>query len=54
VYTLPTLLEHYKAGIRRTFLYELIDYWPDPGEADAEKHFGLLRPRLSLPDAASV
>jgi hypothetical protein len=52
VYTLRTVLEHYKAGIRRTYLYELIDYSPDPGATDDDKHFGLLRndfsPKLSF------
>jgi hypothetical protein len=43
VYTLRTVLEHYKSGIRRTFLYELLDYLPDPAATDANKHFGLLR-----------
>jgi hypothetical protein len=43
VYVLRTLLEHYAMGIRRTFLYELIDEWPDPGNTHAEWHFGLLR-----------
>jgi hypothetical protein len=51
VYTLRTLLEHFKAGIRRTFLYELIDYSPDPGATDAEKHFGLLRNDFSAKPA---
>jgi hypothetical protein len=43
IYTLRTVLEHYVMGIRRTFLYELIDEKPDPGNDDAEQHFGLLR-----------
>jgi hypothetical protein len=43
VYTLRTLLEHFKFGIARTFLYELIDLRPDPGKVDAESNFGLLR-----------
>jgi hypothetical protein len=43
VYVLRTFLEHYVAGIRRTFLYELIDESPDPTGANAERHFGLLR-----------
>jgi hypothetical protein len=43
VYALRTFLEHYAMGIRRTFLYELIDEWPDPGNTHAESHFGLLR-----------
>jgi hypothetical protein len=43
VYTLRTVLEHYKSGIRRTFLYELLDYLPDPSATEPNKHFGLLR-----------
>jgi hypothetical protein len=43
VYTLRTVLEHFAMGIRRTFLYELIDEFPDPGNREAEYHFGLLR-----------
>jgi hypothetical protein len=43
VYLLRTFLEHYRAGIRRTYAYELIDEKPDPTGRDAEQHFGLLR-----------
>jgi hypothetical protein len=43
IYVLRTVLEHFKAGIRRTFLYELIDLKPDPGGTDPQRHFGLLR-----------
>ena len=43
VYVLRTLLEHFAMGIRRTFLYELIDEAPDPAGTNAELHFGLLR-----------
>ncbi|HZC14836.1 MAG TPA: hypothetical protein VE270_12525, partial [Thermoleophilaceae bacterium] len=43
VYVLRTLLEHYAMGVRRTFVYELIDEFPDPGKTDAESNFGLLR-----------
>jgi hypothetical protein len=43
VYTLRTVLEQCKFGIRRSFLYELIDLWPDPAKAHAEWNFGLLR-----------
>ena len=42
-YTLRTLLEHHRAGIRRTFLYELIDQRPEPELVNPEEHFGLLR-----------
>jgi hypothetical protein len=43
VYVLRTVLEHFAMGIRRSFIYELIDEWPDPGKSEAEWHFGLLR-----------
>jgi len=38
-----TFLEHFAAGISRTYLYELIDEKPDPGRRDNEQHYGLLR-----------
>lgn len=34
-------LNNFNKGIRRTFSYELIDQWPNPG--DKESNFGLLR-----------
>ncbi len=41
---LPRLLmTAFGAGVRRTFIYELIDEHPDPGLGEAEWHFGLLR-----------
>jgi hypothetical protein len=43
VYDLRTLLEHFKSGVARTYLYELIDEKPDPGLADSQQHYGLLR-----------
>jgi hypothetical protein len=43
VYTLRTLLEHFRFGIKRTFIYELIDLRPDPGKVEPESNFGLLR-----------
>ncbi len=46
-YLLRTYLEHFSAGIRRTYAYELIDEKPDPGLVDPEQHFGLLRNDLS-------
>jgi hypothetical protein len=36
-------LDFFRAGIRRTYLYELVDEWPDPSRSYQEKHFGLLR-----------
>jgi hypothetical protein len=47
VYILRTLLENFQAGVRRTYIYELLDEKPDPGNADPEQHFGLLRSDFS-------
>jgi hypothetical protein len=45
---LPRLfLSAFRAGVRRTFAYELLDERPDPGQTDAEASFGLLRDDLS-------
>jgi hypothetical protein len=43
IYLLRTFLEQFRAGIRRTFAYELIDEKPERAGRDAEQHFGLLR-----------
>lgn len=42
-YLLRTFLEHFRAGIQRTYAYELIDEKPEPSLTDPEEHFGLLR-----------
>lgn len=42
-YLLRTYLTHFKAGVRRTYAYELIDEKPEPALNDPEQHFGLLR-----------
>ncbi len=42
-YLLRTYLVHFKAGIARTYAYELMDEKPDPAGTDPEQHFGLLR-----------
>lgn len=47
VYTLRTVLEHFKAGIARTYLYEAADVWPDPQLRKSSWNFGLLRHDLS-------
>jgi hypothetical protein len=45
---LPRLfLSAFRAGVRRTFAYELLDERPDPARTDAEAGFGLLREDLS-------
>jgi hypothetical protein len=43
IYLLRTFLEQFRAGIRRTFAYELIDEKSDTRGRDPEQHFGLLR-----------
>lgn len=47
IYTLRTVLEHFKAGIDRTYLYEAVDFWPDKGRRKASWNFGLLRNDMS-------
>jgi hypothetical protein len=46
VYLPRLLLEDFRLGVRRTFLYELADEKPDPALRDPEQHFGLLRSDL--------
>jgi len=41
------LLDHFRSGIERTYIYELVDQLPDPGQRDPELHYGLLRSDLS-------
>jgi hypothetical protein len=36
------VLEYYRAGIRRSYIYELIDERPDPAGKNPQEHFGLL------------
>jgi hypothetical protein len=43
VYLPRLLVTAFGAGVRRTFLYELLDEKPDPGLTDMQQHFGLLR-----------
>jgi hypothetical protein len=47
VYLPRLLLAAFGAGVRRTFIYELVDGKPDPALVDPEQHFGLLRNDLS-------
>lgn len=47
VYLPRLLLTAFGAGVRRTFIYELVDGKPDPGLVDPQQHFGLLRNDLS-------
>jgi hypothetical protein len=36
-------LDFFRAGVERTFLYELVDEWSDPGHDKRDSNFGLLR-----------
>jgi hypothetical protein len=51
VYLPRLLVSDFAAGVRATFIYELADEKPDPGQFDPEQHFGLVRYNLS-PKAA--
>ncbi|MEA2473118.1 MAG: hypothetical protein QOE06_1033 [Thermoleophilaceae bacterium] len=42
-YVLRVYLEHFKAGLVRTYMYEAVDEKPDPALIEPESHFGLLR-----------
>lgn len=42
-YLLRTLLSATRLGVRRTYLYELMDEKPDPQRVDPEQHYGLVR-----------
>jgi hypothetical protein len=41
-YLTTLVLEYYRAGIPRSYLYELADERHDPGNKDPQQHFGLL------------
>lgn len=41
IYTLRTVLENARLGVRRTYLYELFDSYRDPIDVNAEAQFGL-------------
>jgi hypothetical protein len=47
VYFPRLYLSAFRAGVRRTFVYELADEKPDPALREPEQHFGLLRQDLS-------
>jgi hypothetical protein len=40
-------LDYFSSGVVRTFPYELVDEFPDPGRGEPEWNFGLLRNNLS-------
>jgi hypothetical protein len=41
------LLENYRVGFQRTYMYELLDEAPDPSQENREDHWGLLRNDLT-------
>ena len=47
VYLVRTFLEHFRAGIARTYAYELLDETAEPAGRLPERHFGLLRSDFS-------
>jgi hypothetical protein len=47
VYVLRTLLEQFKSGIARTYLYELIDEHANAADNQPQQHYGLLRSDFS-------
>jgi hypothetical protein len=47
VYMPRVFLEHFRRGVARTYSYELLDEFPDPGLNHREWNFGLLRNDLS-------
>lgn len=53
-YVLRTLLEQYRLGATRTYLYELVDQYPDPELSDQEANFGLFRNDWSPKPAAAA
>lgn len=46
IYIPRLLLQYFGAGIRRTFLYELLDERPNPRRNNPENHFGLIRANM--------
>ena len=47
VYMPRVFLEHFRRGVARTYSYELLNQFSDPGLKDRESNFGLLRNDLS-------
>ncbi|MDQ3721793.1 MAG: hypothetical protein M3376_01715, partial [Actinomycetota bacterium] len=54
IYMPRLFLEHAKAGITRTFAYELVDERPDPAGADVELNFGLFESDWSYKPSATA
>jgi hypothetical protein len=47
VYLPRLVVAAFGAGVRRTFIYELLDEKPEPARSDLQQHFGLLRNDLT-------
>jgi hypothetical protein len=47
LYTPRMYLDHFRAGVPRTYEYELVDEFPDASNTNSERHFGLVRNDLS-------
>jgi hypothetical protein len=54
VYVPRIFLESFAHGIQRTYLYELLDPYPDPERDDPASNFGLLRHDYSRKPAANA
>ena len=53
-YLLRTLLEHFRLGATRTYVYELVDQYDDPALDNQEANFGLFRNDWSPKPAATA
>jgi len=53
-YVPRVFLDYFKQGIRRTYLYELIDEWPNANHDYSEAAYGLLRNDLTPKPAATA
>lgn len=53
-YTLRTLLQHAALGVRRTFVYELVDQRADPAGLNQEANFGLFDHQFAPKPAATA
>ncbi len=54
IYMPRLFLEHAKAGVKRTFAYELVDEHPDPALADVELNYGLFESDWSYKPSATA
>ena len=51
---LVSLLDDAALGVRRSYIYQLLDAYPDPSGLDGEKHYGLFRLDYSPKPAARM